>query len=321
MATPKSVQPGVVVSVVGPTASGKTELAIALAQALGTEIVSADARQVYRGMAIGTAQPTSGERRAAKHHLVDFLAPSDLYSAGSFEQDAVPLLSQLCSDRGCAILAGGSGMYVKAALQGLDALPADLTLRTQLNKQFAEYGLAPLVDRLYELDPDHAQAMDTSNPQRVIRALEVCVVSGKPFSSFHTGVVKYRPWHVVSVGLDPDRTELRKRIAVRAHAMVEAGWLDETQALLPYRSENALNTVGYKELFEHLDGHMTMDQALELLITHTRQFAKRQMTWFKKDPATTWFAYDESNREDAIGQAMEHGVREVQRLQGTPLKP
>ena len=187
MATHTSVQPGVVVSVVGPTASGKTELAIALAQQLDTEIVSADARQVYRSMAIGTAQPTAEERAPPRHHLVDFLEPSALYSAGSFEEDAVPLLSRLCSDRGSAILAGGSGMYVKAALQGLDALPADLTLRTQLNKQFAEEGLAPLVERLSKLDPSHAQAMDTSNPQRVIRALEVCVVSGKPFSSFHTG--------------------------------------------------------------------------------------------------------------------------------------
>ena len=321
MATHTSVQPGVVVSVVGPTASGKTELAIALAQQLGTEIVSADARQVYRGMAIGTAQPTAEERRAAKHHLVDFLEPSDLYSAGSFEADAVPLLSRLCAERGSAILAGGSGMYVKAALQGLDALPADLTLRKQLNAQFAEEGLAPLVERLAKLDPSHAKAMDTSNPQRVIRALEVCVISGKPFSSFHTGVVKHRPWHVVSVGLAPDRAELRERIAVRAHAMMDAGWLDETVGLLPYRSENALNTVGYKELFEHLDGHLTKEQALESLITHTRQFAKRQMTWFKKDPATTWFAYDNSNRADALREAMEHAKREVQRLQGMPLHP
>ena len=212
-------------------------------------------------------------------------------------------------------------MYVKAALQGLDALPADLTLRSQLNAQFAKEGLAPIVERLSKLDPRHAQAMDTSNPQRVIRALEVCLISGKPFSSFHKGVVKHRPWHVVSVGLDPDRAELRERIATRAHAMMEAGWLEETQCLVPHRSENALNTVGYKELFEHLDGRLTKEQALELLITHTRQFAKRQMTWFKKDPATTWFAYDNSNREGALQQAVEHAAREVQRLQGTPLHP
>ena len=210
-------------------------------------------------------------------------------------------------------------MYVKAALQGLDALPADLTLRTQLNAKFAEQGLAPLVERLSTLDPSHAQAMDTSNPQRVIRALEVCLISGKPFSSFHTGVVKHRPWHVVSVGLDPGRAELRERIAARAHAMMDYGWLDETRGLLPHRSENALNTVGYKELFEHLDGLLTKEQALDLLITHTRQFAKRQMTWFKKDSATIWFANDNSNRADTLRRAVDHAEQEVQRLQGTPL--
>ncbi|MEE2919433.1 MAG: tRNA (adenosine(37)-N6)-dimethylallyltransferase MiaA [Bacteroidota bacterium] len=319
MATHKAVQPGVVVSLVGPTASGKTELAIALAQHLGTEIVSADARQVYRGMAIGTAQPTDAERMAANHHLVDFLDPCDLYSAGSFEEDAVPLLSELATTRGAAILAGGSGMYVKAALTGLDALPADLTLRKQLNTQFNTDGLQPLVDRLAQLDPAHVSVMDTSNPQRVIRALEVCLVSGMPFSSFHTGAVKQRPWHVVSIGLDPDRNELRKRIAVRAHAMIAAGWLEETRALLPHRLENALNTLGYKELFEHLDGNLTMNEALERLVTRTRQFAKRQMTWFKKDTTTTWFQYDASNRDVAMRQALDHALKEVERLQGTPL--
>ena len=319
MAQRGALQPGVVVSVVGPTASGKTELAIALAQTLGTEIVNADARQVFRGMPIGTAQPTAEERAAAPHHLVDVLEPTKLYSAGTFEEDAVPLLSQLCSTRGAAVLAGGSGMYVKAALQGLDALPADTTLRGQLNDQVRTEGLAPLLARLEQLDPAHVAAMDTSNPQRVVRALEVCIVSGRPFSSFHSGTVKHRPWHVVSVGLDPDRTELRARIARRAHAMMAAGWLDETKALLPHRDANALNTVGYKELFQHLDGTLSLEEAVELVITRTRQFAKRQMTWFKKDPSTTWFAYDASTREEAMKRAVGHATQQVQRLQGQPL--
>ena len=319
MAQRKALQPGVVVSVVGPTASGKTELAIALAQALGTEIVNADARQVFRGMPIGTAQPTPDERAAAAHHLVDFLDPAELYSAGTFEEDAVPLLSNLCTAHGSAILAGGSGMYVKAALQGLDALPADTTLRAQLNDQVQREGLAPLVARLEKLDPKHAAMMDTSNPQRVVRALEVCIVSGRPFSSFHSGVVKHRPWHVVSVGLDPDRAELRERIARRARVMMEAGWLDETRALLPHRDTNALNTVGYKELFQHLDGTLPLEEAVELVITRTRQFAKRQMTWFKKDPKTTWFSYEAKDRTDAMSAAVTHVDREVKRLQGMPL--
>ena len=319
MAQRKALQPGVVVSVVGPTASGKTELAIALAQALGTEIVNADARQVFRAMPIGTAQPTSEERSAAPHHLVDFLDPTELYSAGTFEEDAVPLLSNLCTAHGSAILAGGSGMYVKAALQGLDALPADTTLRAQLNNQVQHEGLAPLLARLEKLDPRHVAAMDTSNPQRVVRALEVCIVSGRPFSAFHTGVVKHRPWHVVSVGLDPDRAELRERIARRARVMMEAGWLDETRALLPHRDTNALNTVGYKELFQHLDGTLSLEEAVELVITRTRQFAKRQMTWFKKDPQTAWFSYEAKDSAGVMSAAVAHVEREVKRLQGTPL--
>ena len=319
MARREALQPGVVVSVVGPTASGKTELAIALAKALGTEIVNADARQVFRGMPIGTAQPTAEERSAAPHHLVDFLDPTELYSAGTFEEDAVPLLSNLCAANGSAILAGGSGMYVKAALQGLDALPADTTLRTQLNDQVKREGLQPLLARLEKLDPKHVAAMDTSNPQRVVRALEVCIVSGRPFSSFHSGVVKHRPWHVVSVGLNPERAELRERIARRAHVMMDAGWLDETQALLPHRDTNALNTVGYKELFQHLDGTLSLEEAVELVITRTRQFAKRQMTWFKKDPPTAWFPYEAKDRAGAMSAAVAHVEREVKRLQGTPL--
>ena len=319
MAERKAGQPGVVISVVGPTASGKTELAIALAQRLGTEIVNADARQVYRGMAIGTAQPTAAERAAAPHHLVDFLEPTQLYSAGTFEEQAVPLLDRLCQERGSAILAGGSGMYVKAALEGLDPLPADLDLRRQLNAEVGSMGLPHLVARLRELDPEHADAMDTSNPQRVVRALEVCLTSGRPFSSFHSGAVKSRDWHVVSVGLDPDRAELRERIALRAHAMMDSGWLEETRCLIPLRSENALNTVGYKELFQHLDGDMPLEDAVDLVITHTRQFAKRQMTWFRKDPRTTWFPYTHDSRGHALEAAVDYAVSEVARLQGSPL--
>jgi tRNA dimethylallyltransferase len=319
MGVTEVANPGVVVSVVGPTASGKTELAIALAQRLGTEIVNADARQVYRGMAIGTAQPTAAERAAAPHHLVDFLDPTELYSAGAFEEDAVPLLTRLCAERGSAILAGGSGMYVKAALEGLDPLPADLDLRRILNREVTELGLPALVARLEKLDPDHVAVVDTSNPQRVVRALEVCLASGRPFSSFHSGEQKARPWHVVSVGLNPDREELRERIARRTHAMMEAGWLEETRQLLPLRHENALNTVGYKELFQHVEGTLALDEAVRLVITHTRQFAKRQMTWFRKDSSTTWFDCPADSRDDALHRAVEHVQREVLKLQGTPL--
>ena len=305
---------GVVVSIVGPTASGKTELAVALAQHLQTEIVNADARQVYQGMAIGTAHPSAEELAGAKHHFVDFLPPSELFSAGAFEAQAVPVLTQLCAERGSAVLAGGSGMYVEAALRGLDPLPADLALRASLNARLKEEGLTPLMDELRTLDPTHAERMDTSNPQRVVRALEVCLTSGKPFSSFHHGEPKPRPWRVVSIGLNPERSELRVRIAKRAHLMVEAGWLEEARALLPHRHENALNTVGYKELFEHHDGTCSLDEAVEWIVTRTRQFAKRQMTWFMKDANTTWFDYTADTREAQMKKALAFGVEQVKAL-------
>ncbi len=310
---------GVVVSIVGATASGKTELAVALAQHLQTEIVNADARQVYQGMAIGTAHPSANELAAAKHHLVDFLSPAELFSAGAFEAEAVPALTKLCAAHGSAVLAGGSGMYVEAALRGLDPLPADLALRASLNTRLKKEGLTPLLEELWNLDPTHADRMDTFNPQRVVRALEVCLASGKPFSSFHHGEPKPRPWRVVSIGLNPERNELRERIATRAQAMMEAGWLEEAKALLPHRHENALNTVGYKELFEHLDGKCSLDEAVEWIVTRTRQFAKRQMTWFKKDPATTWFDYTADTRGAQMAQALAFGVEQVEALNDSRL--
>jgi len=312
-------QPGVVVAVVGPTASGKSSLAIALAQALGTEIVNADARQVYRGMAIGTAQPTAEERREAVHHLVDFLDPTELYSAGRFEDDAVPRLATLCHERGTAILAGGSGMYVRAALEGLDPLPADLAIRRSLNEALAAKGLPALVEQLRTLDPEHARGMDVQNPQRVVRALEVCLASGKPFSSFHNHTAKPRPWHLVRVGLRPERSWMRARIAQRAKTMMDQGWLEEARALSHLKDANALNTVGYKELFRHLRGECTLERAMEDLVTHTQQFAKRQLTWFQRDVGTTWFDLGQGTSHDVKNACIAHVRSEVLRLQGTPL--
>jgi tRNA dimethylallyltransferase len=294
---------GVVVVVVGPTASGKTALAIDIARALGTDVVSADARQVYHSMSIGTAAPTADERAQAFHHLVEWLSPDTLYSAGQFEEDAVPILTRLCQEQGSAVLCGGSGMYVKAALEGLDDLPADLSIRKELNVRLDREGLAALVQELKELDPTHARDMDLQNPQRVVRALEVCLASGKPFSSFHNQKPKTRPWHTVKVGLRPERAWMSQRIAHRAQAMMDAGWLIEARALLPFEGHNALNTVGYKELFQHLHGQCSLEQALDDIIVHTRQFAKRQLTWFQKDEDVVWFDFDEHNQTQAMNEA------------------
>ncbi|MGB2135381.1 MAG: tRNA (adenosine(37)-N6)-dimethylallyltransferase MiaA, partial [Flavobacteriales bacterium] len=200
------------VVVIGPTAVGKTALAIAVAKALHCEILNADSRQVYRGMPIGTAQPTAEERAAVPHHFVDFLEPDALYSAGQFESDALAWLEQWFAHRKCAVLSGGSGLYVKAVLEGLDPVPADLTIRTALNARLESEGLEVLVDELKRLDPAHAASMDTQNPQRVVRALEVCLASGKPFSSFHSSSTVQRPFDTLVIGLKRERAELINRI-------------------------------------------------------------------------------------------------------------
>ena len=209
-------------------------------------------------------------------------------------------------------------MYVEAALRGLDNLPADLAVRKVLNARLATEGLDPLLAELKQLDPAHAEKMDVNNPQRVVRALEVCLSTGAPFSSFHKEQEKERPWRVVSIGLRPERALLRERIAERAERMMAQGWLDEVQALLPYRETNALNTVGYKELFQHLDGTMPLEDAMAQLTTKTRQFAKRQMTWFRKDPKTTWFDFDVATRASTLEQAAAHAVAQTS---GSPLPP
>lgn len=277
------------VVVIGPTAVGKTARAIEIAQALGCEIVNADSRQVYRGMPIGTAQPTEAERAAVLHHFVDFVAPDALYSAGQFETDALRWLEGWFEQHRCAVLAGGSGLYVKAVLDGLDPMPADLGIRTQLNERYAAEGLGPLVEELNHLDPDHAAAMDTQNPQRVIRALEVCLTSGKPFSSFHSRETADRPFDTLVIGLKMDRKALIDRINRRVDAMMSAGLEEEVAALRPHWDANALQTVGYREWLPYFNGERSREEVAEEIKLRTRQFAKRQMTWFQKMDHVHWF--------------------------------
>ena len=292
------------ICVVGPTAIGKTALGIKLAQEFNADIISADSRQIYRHMAIGTAAPTEEEKAQAKHHFVEFLHPSEIYSAGDFEKDAISFLEDYFKDSTSesskvAILVGGSGLYVKGVVEGFDNLPRDLALRKTLNQRLESEGLPALQAELKALDPEHYSRMDTSNPQRVVRALEVTLFTGKPFSEFHsktsqqTENTSARPFDIIQIGLEAPREIINKRIEMRTQLMLDAGWLEETRALLPLRHHNSLNTVGYKELFAHLDGEMTLEQAKERIIISTRQFAKRQMTWFKKDPTITWFDFFE----------------------------
>lgn len=276
--------------VVGPTGSGKTELGIRLAERYHAPVLSADSRQIYRGMAIGTAQPTPGQLRRAEHH---FIASADVwqdFSCGEFEKRALQLLDRLFVSHDTVIAVGGSGLYVKALCEGMDDLPdADAALREELARQVAETGLGPLLEELERSDADYFRVVDRSNPARVIRAVEVCRTSGRPFSSMRTGVRKSRNFDIVKIGTQLDRATLYDRINRRVDAMIADGLEAEVRALLPYRNCNALHSVGYTEMFDYIDGKISLDEAVELIKRNTRRYAKRQLTWFRRDAGIRWF--------------------------------
>lgn len=270
--------------VCGPTAVGKTDFAIELAEQLGTEIISADSRQLYREIPIGTAQPTSAQLSRVKHHFVASRSIQDDYNAGMFERDALALLDELFRKYNAVVCCGGTGLYIKALCEGLDELPeADESIREQLINRLQNEGLESLQEQLKVLDPIHFEKMDTQNPQRVVRALEVCLSTGKPFSSFHGAQRADRPFAIKKIGLELPREELYERINKRVDEMLENGWLEEVSSVFGQRHLNALNTVGYKELFAHLEGEMTLSEATEKIKINTRRFAKRQLTWFKQN--------------------------------------
>ncbi len=300
---------------VGPTAIGKTELAIRIAEALSTDILSSDSRQFYREIPIGTAQPTAEERARAPHHFVDFLSIHDAYSSGRFEEDVTTWLASHfadCRTQGrpkVAVMAGGSGLYVQAVHHGLDDIPADPDVRTALNAVFAQDGLPPLLAELERLDPQHFAAVDRNNPHRVIRALEVCRCTGQPYSELrrqlrdeltvHPGGWarhRRRPWDTLTIGLGGPRDWLHERIGRRAKWMVQAGWLEEAERVMPHRDLNALKTVGYPQLFDVLEGRMDLDTALLKITEATRQFARRQLTWFHRQPDVHWIDARDLNR-------------------------
>jgi len=280
----------------GPTAVGKTELATELAEKLNTEIISADSRQLYRDIPIGTAQPSAEQLNRVKHHFIAERLLEEDYNAGMFERDALERLEILFKTHDMVVCCGGTGLYIKAICDGLDDLPeADEVIRKQLIERLEEEGLESLQNQLNQLDPIHFEKMDTQNPQRVIRALEVCLLTGKPFSSFHQGEKQKRPFKIIKIGMELPREEINERINKRVDSMLESGWLEEAKAVFEKRHLNALNTVGYKELFAHLSGKMTLEEATEKIKINTRRFAKRQMTWFKKDGEIRWFSSTDSN--------------------------
>ncbi|MEC3907727.1 tRNA (adenosine(37)-N6)-dimethylallyltransferase MiaA [Tamlana sp. 2201CG12-4] len=281
------------ISIVGPTAIGKTALSIKLAKHFNTEIVSADSRQFFRNMQIGTAAPTPEELASAKHHFIHHKSVQENYSVGDFEKEALKCLDTLFEKKNIVIMVGGSGLYVDAVTKGLDYFPnVAPNIRETLNIQLKNKGLPYLQNQLKELDPVSYNTIAIDNPHRVIRALEICLGTEKPYSTFLNKGKTKRQFKTISIGLMANREMIYNRINQRVDIMMKEGLLDEAKNLLAYKSFNALNTVGYKELFKYLEGEWELDFAISEIKKNTRRFAKRQLTWFKKNENTLWFDFN-----------------------------
>lgn len=280
--------------IVGPTAIGKTKLAIDIATHFNTEILSADSRQFFKEMKIGTAAPTADELTKVKHHFVGHLSIHDNYDAGKFEADAIQTLDHLFKHNNYAVLVGGSGLYINAVCNGFDSMPeVKPEIRNELNLLFKEKGIKALQQLLEEKDSEYYKTVDKNNPQRLIRALEICISSGMPYSTFRKKEKKERGFECIKIGLNTNREHLYAKINMRVDKMLEEGLEKEVESLMPYQNLNALQTVGYRELFDYKNGKITFDKAIELIKQNTRNFAKRQLTWFKKDDEIKWFEPDE----------------------------
>lgn len=299
------------ISIVGPTAIGKTSLSIALAKHFGCEILSADSRQFYKEMQIGTAVPNKNELAAVQHHFIQSRSIHEDYSVGQFEKDAIQLLEALFIKTNIVFMVGGSGLYIDAVLKGLDYFPAvDSSIRKQLNLQYLEKGIESLQKQLKALDPVTYDTIDYQNPHRLIRALEVCLGTGKKYSFYKNKPEKNRNFIPIKIGLDADRDFIYQRIEKRVDLMLEDGLLDEAKLLYPNKALNALQTVGYRELFSYLNGDCSLDFAISEIKKNTRRFAKRQNTWFKKDNDIRWFTYP-FNSEKIISYVDEYVTKEI----------
>ncbi len=282
------------INIIGPTAIGKTSLSIKVARHFNTEIISADSRQFFKEMKIGTAVPEKHELEAAPHHFIQHISVEDNYSVGDFERNAIKKLEDLFQSHDLVVMVGGSGLYIKAITEGLDNFPeVDPQIRQNLNKHLEEDGIDWLQQKLFVLDPEYYKSADVQNPHRLIRALEICIETGKPFSSFLDQEKKARHFKTISIGLTADRELIYERINKRVDLMIKNGLVEEARALYSKRELNALNTVGYKELFQYFDGDIDLETAISEIKKNTRRFAKRQLTWFRKDENIEWFKYDE----------------------------
>ena len=280
--------------ITGPTAVGKTALCLDIAQHFGIPIINADSRQIYKELKIGTASPTIEQMRRVPHYFVGSLSLHDYYSASLFEQQVLDILQREFEHSDYALLTGGSMMYIDAVCNGIDDIPTvDDATREALKARLSSEGLEPLVEELRQLDPEYYEIVDKQNPRRVVHGLEICLMTGKTYTSFRKREKKERPFRIVKIGLNRDREELYNRINQRVDQMMTDGLLDEAQRLYPMRHMNALNTVGYKEMFAYIEGTWTLEEAVERIKGNTRRYARKQLTWYKKDEQIRWFHPDE----------------------------
>ena len=292
------------VVLLGPTGVGKTDLCIRLADTFRIPIINADSRQIFAEIPIGTAAPTKEQLARVKHYFVGTHHLQDYYSASMFEQDALNIIQNEFLSHPCALMSGGSMMYIDAVCNGIDDIPTvDDQTRAWMKRRLAEEGLPALVQELKELDPEHYSIVDKQNPRRVVHALEICHMTGKTYTSFRTNSKKERPFRILKIGLNRPREELYDRINRRVDMMMADGWLDEARNVYPLRHLNALNTVGYKELFLYFDGTWPLEEAVERIKGNTRRYMRKQLTWFKRDPEIHWFTPDETDEIVALVKA------------------
>lgn len=294
--------------VLGPTGVGKSDVSIQLAQYFCSEIISADSRQFFRELRIGTAVPSSEDLSAVPHHFIQTKSIHDYYNVSEYETEALQLINRLFQNKNPLILAGGSMLYVDTICKGIDDIPTvDPEVRVEVIRWYEENGMEALRDRLLNVDPEYYRIADLNNPKRLLHAVEIHQMTGKPFSSFRKNTVKQRPFHILKIGINQERELLYKRINQRVEQMMEAGLLDEAKSVYAYRKLNSLNTVGYKELFAFLDGTCLLEDAVDLIKRNSRKYARKQLTWFRRDQEIKWF---EPEQIPEIIKYVEHKMNE-----------
>lgn len=290
----------------GPTAVGKTSLSIDIARQFDIPIINADSRQIYRELKIGTAAPTEDQLRQVRHYFVGILGLEEYYSASMYEEQALAVIKECLEQRDYALMTGGSMMYIDAVCNGIDDIPTvDDETRNNLKRRLAEEGLESLCEELRQMDPEHYAIVDRKNPRRVVHALEICHMTGKTYTSFRRNETKVRPFRIIKIALNRPREILYDRINQRVDQMMADGLLQEAQSLYPQRHLNALNTVGYKEMFSYIDGTWSLEEAVERMKGNTRRYARKQLTWFKKDPTVKWFSPDD--KEEILNHITTYG--------------